>query len=143
MAKLNVRSQIFDQIENDRYLADRYVEGNNPTLVESRTQTSITPMIEKDGLIERAKNLSVIRNMNSNSNSKEGCQKEADVKGNTKAVKYLVGEVPKSKNQKEDNKLKFNNLHTTSYVPAKVNNNIEMHDLLINMIQQQTVPEAE
>ena len=111
--------------------------------MKGRTQTSITPMIEKDRLMKRAKNLSEIKNMNSNSNIK-GCQKEAEDKGIAKAVKYLVGEVPKSKDQKEDkNKLKFNNLHATSYGPMKMRNNVEIHNLLINMIQQQTAPEAE
>ena len=90
LAKLKARSQIFDEIENDRYLADRYVERNNATLMEGKTQTSIILKTEKDGLIDRAKNTSEIRNMNINSN-KEGCQKEADVKGNTKAAKYSVG----------------------------------------------------
>ena len=71
--------------------------------------------------------------MNINSN-KGGCQKEADVKGNIKAAKYSVGELPKSKNQKEDNRLKLNP-HATSNVAAKVNNNEEIYDLLINMIQ--------
>ena len=81
--------------------------------MEGRTQTSIIPKIEKDGFMDRARNLSEIRNINSNSNNKEGCQKEADVKGNTKVVKYSVGELPKSKNQKKDNKLKLNT-HATS-----------------------------
>ena len=54
--------------------------------------------------------------MNSN---KEGCQKEADVKGNTKAPKYSIGELPK---------LKLNP-HGTSYVPAKMSNNEEMGGL--------------
>ena len=89
------RSQIFDKIENDRYLADRYAERNNPTLMEGKTQTSIIPKIEKDGLMDRARNLSEIRNMNSNSNNKEGCQNEADIKGNIKAAKFSVGELPK------------------------------------------------
>ena len=80
LAKLKARSQIFDEVENDRYLSDRYVERNNPTLMEGKTQTSIIPKIEKDGLMDRARNLSEIRNMNSNSNNKEGCQKEADIK---------------------------------------------------------------
>ena len=108
--------------------------------MEGKTQTSIIPKIEKDGLMDRAKNLSEIRNMNSNSNNKEGCQKEADIKGNIKAAKYSVGELPKSKNPKEDNKLKLTP-HAT-YVPVKVSNNEEMHDL-INMIQQQAAPEVE
>ena len=55
---------------------------------------------------DREGNLSEIRNMKSNSNNKEVCQKEADVKYNIKAAKYSVRELPKSKNQKEDNKLK-------------------------------------
>ena len=33
LTKLKPRSQIFDEIENDRYLADRYVKRNNPTLM--------------------------------------------------------------------------------------------------------------
>ena len=37
LAKLKARSQIFDKIENERYLADRYVERNNPTVMEGRT----------------------------------------------------------------------------------------------------------
>ena len=90
LAKLKARSQNFDEIENDRYLADWYVERNNPTLMEGRPQTSIILRTEKDGLINRAKNTSEIRNMNINSN-KEGCQKEADVKGNTKAATYSIG----------------------------------------------------
>ena len=109
--------------------------------MEGRTQTSIIPKIEKDGLIDREGNLSEIRNMKSN-NNKEVCQKEADTKGNTKAAKYSVRELPKSKNQKEDNKLKLNP-HSTSYVPAKKSNNEEMYNLLINMIQQQAASEAE
>ena len=79
--------------------------------------------------------------MNSNSNNKEGCHKEADVKGTIKAAKYSVGELPKSKDQMEDNKLKLNP-HATSYVPVKMTNNEEMHHLLINMIQQQPAPEV-
>ena len=63
--------------------------------MEGKTQTSIIPKIEKDGLMDRARNLSEIRNMNSNSNNKEGCQNEADIKGNIKAAKYSVGELPK------------------------------------------------
>ena len=86
--------------------------------MEGRPQTSIILRTEKDGLIDRAKNTSEIRNMNINSN-KEGCQKEADVKGNTKAPKYSVGELPK---------LKLNP-HATSYVPAKMSNNEEMGGL--------------
>ena len=101
LAKLEARSQIFDDIENDIYLADRYVKRNNPTHMEGRTQTSIIPKIEIDGLMDRARNILEIRSMNINSN-KEGCQKEADVKDNTKAAKYSDGELPKSKNQKED-----------------------------------------
>ena len=58
--------------------------------MEGRPQTSIILRTEKDGLIDRAKNTSEIRNMNINSN-KEGCQKEADVKGNTKAATYSIG----------------------------------------------------
>ena len=103
LAKLKARSQIFDEIEDDRYLADRYVERNKPTLLEGRTKTSIISKIKKDELMDRTTNLPEIRNLNISSN-KEGCQKEADVKGNTKAAKYSVGELPKSKNQKEDNK---------------------------------------
>ena len=133
------RSQIFDEIENERYLDDRYVERNNPTLMEGGTQTSIIPKIEKDRLVDREGYLSEIRNMKSNSNNKEVYQKEAYVKGNTETGKYSVGELPKSKSQKEDNKLKLNP-YTTSYVPAKVRNNEEMYDLLINMIQQQAAP---
>ena len=51
--------------------------------------------------MDRARNILEIRSMNINSN-KENCQKEADVKGNTKAAKYSDGELPKSKNQKEE-----------------------------------------
>ena len=80
--------------------------------MEGRTQTSIIPKIKKDGLVDRARNISEIRNMNINSN-KEGCQNEADAKGNIKAAKYSVGELPKSNNQKEDNKLKLNPLATS------------------------------
>ena len=141
LARLKARSQNFDEIKNEGYLADRYVERNNSTLMEGRTQTSIIPRIEKDGLMDREGNLSEIRNMKSN-NNKEVCQKEADTKGNTKAVQYSVRELPKSKNQKEDNKLKLNP-HSTSYVPAKKSNNEEMYNLLINMIQQQAAPEVE
>ena len=88
--------------------------------MEGRTQTIIIPKIQKkkDGLMDRARNMSEIRNKNMNSN-KEGCQKEADVKGNTKAPKYSVGELPK---------LKLNP-HGTSYVPAKMSNNEEMGGL--------------
>ena len=141
LAKQKARSQIFGEIENGRYLADRYVERKNPTLMEGRTQINITSKIEKDGLMDRARNISEIRNMNINSN-KEGCQKEADVKGNIKAAKYSAGELLKSKNQKEDKKLKLNP-HATSYVPAKVSNNEEMYDLLIDMIQQGAAPAVE
>ena len=91
--------------------------------------------------MDRARNISEIRNMNINS-KKEDCQKEADVKGNIKAAKYSVGELPKSKNQKEDKKLKLSP-HATSHVPAKVSNNEEMYDLLIDMIQQQAAPAVE
>ena len=91
--------------------------------------------------MDRARNISEIRNMNINS-KKEGCQKEADVKGNIKAAKYSVGELPKSKNQKEDKKLKLSP-HATSHVPTKVSNNEEMYDLLIDMIQQQAAPAVE
>ena len=70
-------------------------------------QTSIIPKIEKDGLMDRPRNISEIRNMNINSNQ-EVCQKEADVNGNTKTAKYSVGELLKSKSQKEDSKLKLN-----------------------------------
>ena len=89
--------------------------------MEGTTQTNINATTEKDGLMGRARNISEIRNMNISSN-KEGCQKEMDVKGNTKAAKYSVGELPKPKKQKEDNKLKLSP-HTTSYVPAKMSNN--------------------
>ena len=115
LAKLKARSQIFDKIENDRYLADRYVERNNPTLIQGRTQTSAIPKIEKDGLMDTVRNLSEIRNMNSNSNKKESCQKEADVKCNTKAAKYSVGEIPKSKYPKEDKKKLKLNLYATHW----------------------------
>ena len=77
--------------------------------------------------------------MNTNSN-KKSCEKEVDVKGNTKAAKYSLGELSNSKNQKEDNKLKLNPL-TASYVPAKMSNNEEIYNLLTNMIQQQAAPE--
>ena len=110
--------------------------------MEARTQASIIPKIEKDGLMDRVRNLSGFRYMSSNSNSKEVCQKEADVRGNMKAAKHSVGELPKSKNQKEDNKLKLNP-HATSYVPAKMSNNEEMYELPINMIQQQVAPKVE
>ena len=81
--------------------------------------------------------------MKSNSNKKEGCQKEAGVKGNPKTTKYYVGELPKSKDQKEDkNQLKLNP-HATLYVPGKMSNNGKMYDLLINMIQQQETPDLE
>ena len=115
LAKLKARSQIFDKIENDRYLADRYVERNNPTLIQGRTQTSAIPKIEKDGLMDTVRNLSEIRNMNSNSNKKESCQKEADVKCNTKAAKYFVEEIPKSKYPKEDKKKVKLNLYATHW----------------------------
>ena len=45
LAKLKARSQIVDEIENDRYLADRSVERSNSTLMEGRAQTSIIPKI--------------------------------------------------------------------------------------------------
>ena len=54
IAKLKAISQIFDEIENDRYLADKYVKRSNPALMEGRTQTSIVPKIEKDGLMDRS-----------------------------------------------------------------------------------------
>ena len=38
LEKLKARSQIFDKIENDRYLADRYVRRNNPTIMEVKIQ---------------------------------------------------------------------------------------------------------
>ena len=101
--------------------------------MEGKTQASIISEIEKGGLMDRVRNLSEIRNMNNNSNNKESCQKEADIKGNIKAAKYSVGELPKSKNQKEDNKLEVNPL-ATSYVPVKISNNEEMYNLLISMI---------
>ena len=85
--------------------------------------------------MDKARNLSDIRKTNSNTNNKGCQQKEADVKGNTKAVKHSVGELPQSKKQKEDNKLTLNP-HAKSYVPAKMSNNEEMYDLLINMTQQ-------
>ena len=127
LAKLKARSQIFDKIENGRHL------------MEGKTQTSIIPKIEKNDLMDQAINLSEIRNMNSNSNNKEGCQKETDVKGNTKVAKYSVGELQKLKNQMENNKLKCNP-HATSYVPVKMRNNEKMYHLLKNMIQQQAAP---
>ena len=49
LTKLEARSEIFDEIENDKYLADRYVKRNNSTHMEGRTQTSIIPKIEIDG----------------------------------------------------------------------------------------------
>ena len=49
--------------------------------------------------MNRARNLSEIRNMNINSD-KEGYQKEADVKAITKKAKYCVRVLSKSKNQK-------------------------------------------
>ena len=66
--------------------------------------------------MDRARNLSEIRNNNSNSNNKEGYQKEVDVKGNTKATKHSIRELTKSKDQKEDkNKLKLNS-HATLHM---------------------------
>ena len=56
--------------------------------------------------------------------------------------RYSVRELSKLKNQKEDNKLKLNP-HATSYVLVKMSNNEEMYNLLIYIIQQQTVPEVE
>ena len=56
--------------------------------------------------------------------------------------RYFVRELSKLKNQKEDNKLKLNP-HATSYVLVKMSNNEEMYNLLIYIIQQQTVPEVE
>ena len=56
--------------------------------------------------------------------------------------RYSVRELSKLKNQKEDNKLKLNP-HATSYVLVKMTNNEEMYNLLIYIIQQQTVPEVE
>ena len=49
LAKQKARSQIFGEIENGRYLADRYVERKNPTLMEGRTQINITPKIKRMG----------------------------------------------------------------------------------------------
>ena len=79
--------------------------------------------------------------MNINSN-KEDYQKEADVKAITKKAKYCVGVLSKSKNQKEDDKLKINS-HATSYVTAKMSNNEEIYNLLINIIQQKAASEVE
>ena len=56
--------------------------------------------------------------------------------------RYSARELSKLKNQKEDNKLKLNP-HATSYVLVKMSNNEEMYNLLIYIIQQQTVPEVE
>ena len=91
--------------------------------------------------MNRARNLSEIRNMNINSN-KEGYQKEADVKAITKKAKYCVGVLSKSKNQKEGDKLKLSS-HATSYVTAKMSNNEEIYNLLINIIQQKAASEVE
>ena len=91
--------------------------------------------------MERARTVSEIRNMNINSN-KEGSQKKSDVKGNTKAAKYSIGELPKLKNQKEDNKMKLMP-HAAPYVLAKMSNNEELQDLLINMIQQQAATDID
>ena len=93
MEKLKARSQIFDEIENDRYL-DRYVRRNNPTIMEGKIQTNSIPKIKKDRLMDRARNLSKIRNIISKSNNK-GCQKEVDVKDDTEAAEDSVAEIPK------------------------------------------------
>ena len=37
LEKLKVRSQIFDEINHFRYLADRYIKRNNPTLMGDKT----------------------------------------------------------------------------------------------------------
>ena len=93
MEKLKARSQIFDEIENDRYL-DRYVRRNNPTIMEGKIQTNSIPKIKKDRLMDRARNLSKIRNIISKSNNK-GCQQEVDVKDDTEAAEDSVAEIPK------------------------------------------------
>ena len=93
MEKLKARFQIFDEIENDRYL-DRYVRRNNLTIMEGKIQTNSIPKIKKDRLMDRARNLSKIRNIISKSNSK-GCQKEVDVKDDTEAAEDSVAEIPK------------------------------------------------
>ena len=94
MEKLKERSQIFDEIENDRYLADRYVRRNNPTIMEGKIQTNSIPKIKNNRSMDRARNLSEIRNIISKSNNK-GCQKEVDVKDDTEAAEYSVAEIPK------------------------------------------------
>lgn len=107
--------------------------------MEGKIQTNSIPKIKKDRLMDRARNLSKIRNIISKSNNK-GCQKEVDVKDDTEAAEDSVAEIPKWKEQTEDkNKLKLNP-HATLYVPSKIRNNEEMYGLLINMIQQQAAP---
>ena len=93
MEKLKARFQIFDEIENDKYL-DRYVRRNNLTIMEGKIQTNSIPKIKKDRLMDRARNLSKIRNIISKSNNK-GCQKEVDVKDDTEAAEDSVAEIPK------------------------------------------------
>ena len=72
--------------------------------------------------MDRTRNLQEIRNINISSN-KEGYQKEADVKDNTKAAKYSVGKLPKSKNQKEDNKC--NSAHMQNHMWLQLDLNPE------------------
>ena len=88
LIKLETRSQIFDEMENDRYLADRYTERNNPTLISDKTQTSILPEVKKVSLMGRAKDLPEVTGKKSRSYNKNGCQKEADVKYGNKAANY-------------------------------------------------------
>ena len=40
LARLKARSQMFDYLENDRYLTDRYVKRSNSTLMGDRTRAS-------------------------------------------------------------------------------------------------------
>ena len=57
LAKLKAKSHIFDEIKSDRYLAERYAERNNATLMNDRTQADILLKIKKSSLISIAKNL--------------------------------------------------------------------------------------
>ena len=62
--------------------------------MEGKIQTNSIPKIKKDRLMDRARNLSKIRNIISKSNNK-GCQQEVDVKDDTEAAEDSVAEIPK------------------------------------------------
>ena len=62
--------------------------------MEGKIQTNSIPKIKKDRLMDRARNLSKIRNIISKSNNK-GCQQEVDVKDDTEAAEDSVAGIPK------------------------------------------------